>query len=98
MAAADSEKDRRKKNFSPEEKAVLISAIERFDVFLHGAQSPDTSRARKQVILETIASDVSALGNESRTSKDIKKNIYDLRRHVRDKVAATRKHQRGTGG
>ena len=98
MSAVESKTDRRKKNFSPEEKAVLISAIERYDVFLHGAKSRDTSRARKQVILETIASDVSALGNESRTYKDINKKISGLRRHVREKVAAIKKHQSGTGG
>ena len=72
--------------------------MERYDTFLHGAQSRDTSQARKQVILETIATDVNALGNETRSAKDINKKINDLRLRVQEKLAAIRKQQRGMGG
>ena len=76
----------------------MIAGMERYETSLHGAQSRDTSRARKQEILETIATQVSALGNATRSAKDINKNINDLKLRVRETLSAIRKHQSGTGG
>ena len=93
MAAA---KERRKKNFSLEERAILTSAIGQYDVFLHGAQSAKTSKARKREIYEKITLEINALGHETRTSDDIQKKINEMRRRVWDKLASMRRHLRGS--
>ena len=66
-------KDRRKKNYTPDEKAIIVSAMERYDARLHGADSASTSKAKKDEILSRVAAQVNALGHEVRTSQDIKK-------------------------
>ena len=89
---------KRKKNFTAQERAIIISGMEEFDRYLHGPESRDTTRARKQEILDNIATQVNALGNVPRSGKDINKKINDLRLHVQEKLAKIMKHQTGTGG
>ena len=72
MSAPAAEK-RKKLNYFPQEKEVIIRAMAQFDVFLHGAESANTTKARRTEILAQIAADVNALGYEVRTSNDIKK-------------------------
>ena len=91
-------KDRRKKNFSPAEREVIISAMERFDARLHGAESGNTSKIKKEEILRKVTAQVNALGHEVRTPQDILKKMNDLRGVVRNKMATIAKHARGTGG
>ena len=99
MSAPASRRDKsRKKNFSPQERAIVISAMERYDARLHGAESKSTSKAKRDEILMKITTQVNALGNEIRTLKDILKKMNDLRRVVKDKLGTMRKHARGTGG
>ena len=50
MSAPGSEK-RRKLNFSKQEKEVIIRAMSQFDVYLHGAESANTTKARRTEIL-----------------------------------------------
>ena len=69
-----------------------------YDRFLHGAESANTTQARRKEILAQIATDVNALGSEVRTPNDILKKINDLRRLVKGKLARMRAHARGTGG
>ena len=97
MSAPASEK-RRKLNFSFQEKEVIIRAMSRYDVYLHGAESANTTKARKTEILTQIAADVNALGYEVRSSNDILKKINDLHRLVRGKLSKIRTHASGTGG
>ena len=91
-------KDRRDKNFSNEEKAVIIDAMTKYNKFLHGKESGSTSKVRKDQILAQIAAEVSGLGYADRTPNKIAKKINDLRRLVKEKVAKINKHRRGTGG
>ena len=89
---------KRKKNFTAQGRAIIISGMEEFDRFLHGPESRETTRARKQEILDIIATRVNALGNVPRIAKDINKKINDMRLCVREKLAKIHKHQTGTGG
>ena len=45
-------KERRKKNFSQDERAIVVSAMERYDSRLHGADSGSTSKTKKEEILK----------------------------------------------
>ena len=54
MSAPVTTKDRRKKNFSPEEKAINIEALSKYGACLHGAQSGTTSKVQKDEILLEI--------------------------------------------
>ena len=89
---------KRKNNFTTQERAIIISGMEEFDQFLHGPESRDTSRARKQEILDTIATRVNALGNVPHLAKDILKKINDMWLRVREKLTKINKHRTGTGG
>ena len=97
-ASVTGPKDKRKKNFTPEEKAIIIDAMSRHDKYLHGSESGTTSTVHKDEILAEIATQVNALGHEDRSPKDIGKKINVLRRLVKEKVAKMRRHSRGTGG
>ena len=91
-------KDRRKKNYTPDERTIIVSAMEKYDARLHGADSASTSKTKKDEILRKVAAQVNALGHEVRTPQDILKKINDLRGVVRNKLATINKHSRGTGG
>ena len=69
MSAPVTERERRKKNFSPKEKAIVINAISRYDESLHGAQSATTTKVRKEEILQEITMQVNARGQKRRCSK-----------------------------
>ena len=91
-------KERRKKNFSQDERAIVVSAMERYDSRLHGADSGSTSKTKKEEILRKVTAQVNALGHEARTPQEILKKMNDLRGVVRNKMAIIAKHARGTGG
>ena len=91
-------KERRKKNFSQDERAIVVSAMERYDSRLHGADSGSTSKTKKEEILRKVTAQVNALGHEARTPQEIQKKMNDLRGVVRNKMAIIAKHARGTGG
>ena len=91
-------KERRKKNFTQDERAIIVSAMERYDSRLHGADSGSTSKTKKEEILRRVTAQVNALGHEVRTHQDIQKKMNDLRGVVRNKLATINKHSRGTGG
>ena len=93
-AAGNGGKEGRKKNYSKEEKSIIIAGIVEYDKYLHG---PLSHKTRKEILRE-LSLQVSAVGNVTRTPEDIQKKINDLRRKVREKLAAIRKHARGTGG
>ena len=91
-------KDRRKKNVSLEEKAIIIEGLSKYGACLHGALSGTTSKVQKDEILLEITTQVNALGVEAGTPRDITKKINDLRRLVKEKLAKIRRHASGTGG
>ena len=91
-------KGRRKLNFSPEEKALIIEGLSKYSACLYGALSGTTSKVQKDQILLEITTQVNALGVEARTPRDITKKINDLWHLVKEKLATIRKHARGTGG
>ncbi|XP_040194880.1 vomeronasal type-2 receptor 26-like [Rana temporaria] len=62
-------KKRRKLNYSDQEKDVIIRAMSRYDVYLYGAESGNTTKARKAEILMEIATEVNALGHEIPVSR-----------------------------
>ena len=66
-------RDQRKRNFSPEERAIIVAWIVENDKYLHGAFSHQTSRARKKEILTELSLQVSAVGNATRSTLDIQK-------------------------
>ena len=88
----------RKKKFMPEEKAIILAAMERYYDRLHGSRSKDTSKAKNDEILQRITDQVNAVGNEAGRPKHIAKKINDLRRKVKEKMALMASHARGTGG
>ena len=89
---------KRKRNYNSEEMAILLAALTKYDAYLHGAQSANTTKAQRREILAKIALDVNVIGNDTRTSDDIQKKLNDMRRRVQDKLALMKKHARGTGG
>ena len=89
---------KRKLNYSPQERAIIVRAMTLYDRYLHGPESINTTQARRREILQLIADNVNALGSEARTPNEILKKINDLRRVVRGKLAKMATHARGTGG
>ena len=83
-----SRKEKRKKNYTHAERAIIVSAMERFDSRLHGADSASTSKIKKEEILKKVAAQVNALGHEVRTPQDILKKMNDLRGVVRNSLPA----------
>ena len=88
----------RKKNFSHDERAIILAGMERHYDRLHGSRSKTTSKGRRDEILQRITDQVNAVGNEARRPHHIGKKINDLRRRVKDKMALMARHARGTGG
>ena len=85
-------------NFSPEERAVIIEGLSQHGDRLYGPQSGHTGKSDKERIFAIITNQVNALGVAERQPKHIRKKINDLRKLVKDKLVAMRKHARGTGG
>ena len=98
MAAGDSPGERRMTNFSPEERAVIIDGLSQHGARLYGPQSGHTGQTVKARIYAEITNQVNALGVAEREPKHIRKKINDLRRMVKDKLVARKKHATGTGG
>ena len=88
----------RTKKFSTDERAIILAGMERHFDRLHGSRSKNTSKGKRDEILQRITDEVNAVGNEARRPKDIAKKINDLRRRVKDKMALMARHVRGTGG
>ena len=55
------------KNFSPQEKGIILAAMKRYYDRLHGARSKDTSKGRRDEILQRITDQVNAVGEEAQT-------------------------------
>ena len=85
-------------NFSPEERAVIIEGLSQHGDCLYGPQSAYTGKADKLRIYAEITEQVNALGVAEREPKHIQKKINDLRRLVKEKLVANKKHASGTGG
>ncbi|XP_040195565.1 uncharacterized protein LOC120928557, partial [Rana temporaria] len=98
MSAPGTSSDRRMTNFSPEEKAIIIDGLSQHGARLYGPQSGSTGKDVKIRIYAEITTQVNALGMAAREPKHIRKKINDLRRLVKEKLVAMRKHATGTGG
>ncbi|XP_040195346.1 myb-related transcription factor, partner of profilin-like [Rana temporaria] len=98
MSDSDIEKEKRKKNFSVDERVILTTGIAKYDTYLHGAQSGRTSKPRKLEILQRVTLELNTLGHETRTWKEVQKKINDMCRRVREKLAKMKRHLRTTGG
>ncbi|XP_040182553.1 carcinoembryonic antigen-related cell adhesion molecule 1-like [Rana temporaria] len=97
MSAPESSSNRRMTNFSAEEKTIIIDGLSQHGARLYGPQSGNTGKADKTRIYAEITTQVNVLGVAEREPKHIRKKIYDLRRQVKDKLVAMRKHATGTG-
>ena len=84
-------KTRKKLNYSPEEKALIIEGLNKYGACLYGALTGTTSKMEKDQILLEITTQVNALGVEARTPRDITKKINDLRHLVKEKLAKFRR-------
>ena len=78
MSDSDSEKEKRKKNFSVDERAILTTAIGKYATYLHGAQSGKTSKTRKLEILQKVTLVMNTLGHETRTWKEVQKKTASV--------------------
>ena len=74
------------KNFSPEEKAIIIDGLSQYGARLYGAQSGTTGKDEKTQIYLEITIQVNALGVAAREPKHIRKKINDLRRLVKESL------------
>ena len=91
-------KTRRKLNYFPEAKALIIEGLNKYGACLYGAQAGTTSNVERDRIVLEITTQVNALGVAARSTRNITKKMNDLRWLVKEKLGKIRRHASGTGG
>lgn len=92
------QKERRMKNFTSDELAILVKFIVKYERKIYGPESKNCNQATKRKILQRVADELNLIGVAHRTADQVRKRWTDLTRRTREKVAQIRQHSLGTGG
>ncbi|XP_022290481.2 uncharacterized protein LOC111102122 [Crassostrea virginica] len=88
----------RKKNWTAEETAMLVSLFEEHKDVLKGKFSPSLTNADKISTWDFIVASINVLGGNGRTVKEVKKKWQDLQTQTKKKEVSRKRSLMQTGG
>lgn len=99
MASETPEKERkRQKKFSEKQLELLIEGVVRSHDKLFGKQSLQVPESEKRKLWLGMQRKINAVGIAQHSIADVRKRLYDLRSHAKERVAERLAEAKKTGG